>query len=72
MDMKNTANTPSKIEDLEFAEDAIFGARYIHEDFVVVEGYNGGWHINLPNGDRFASGFETAQEALDHWLEEAE
>ena len=29
MDMKNTANTPSKIEDLEFAEDAIFGARYI-------------------------------------------
>jgi len=20
----------------------------LHEDFVVVEGYNGGWHINLP------------------------
>ena len=57
-----------KITDLEFTEDAIFGARYIHQDLVIVKGHNGRWHINLPNGHRAASGFETAQEALDHWL----
>ena len=62
---------PSKIEDLEFAEDAIFGARYIHDDFIIVAGH-GEWHINLPSGDRSASGFETAQEALDYVNQEEE
>ena len=61
-----------KTTDLEFAEDAIFGARYIHQDFTIVEGHNHGWHINLPAGDRAASGFETAQEALDYWLDNQE
>ena len=62
------SKSQTKIEDLEFAEDAIFGASYIHEDFTIVEGHNGGWHINVPGGDRSASGFETAQEALNYWL----